>query len=90
MIAVFFCMKNAAIMYILFVNRLLRMREMCFGRKHTIKFQDGCTFCNEKYSHPVAQCCVVLLAENSLAKALLPGQLELPVVIGTVSQIEVD
>lgn len=58
--------------------------------QETIKFQDGCTFHCKKYSRPVAQCCVVLLGEKSLAKALLPGQLELPVVIGTVSQIEVD
>lgn len=50
----------------------------------------GFVFHCKKYSRPVAQCCVVLLGEKSLAKALLPGQLELPVVIGTVSQIEVD
>lgn len=40
--------------------------------------------------YPVVQCCVVLLTEKIRAEALLPGQLELPVVIGTVSQIEVD
>ena len=34
--------------------------------------------------------CVVLLTEKIRAEALLPGQLELPVVIGTVSQIEVN
>lgn len=33
---------------------------------------------------------MVLLTEKIRAEALLPGQLELPVVIGTVSQIEVD
>lgn len=41
-------------------------------------------------AYPVVQCCVVLLTEKIRAEALLPGQLELPVVIGTVSQIEVD
>lgn len=33
---------------------------------------------------------MVLLPEKIRAEALLPGQLELPAVIGTVSQIEVD
>ena len=33
---------------------------------------------------------MVLLTEKIRAEALLPGQLELPVVIGTVSQIEVN
>lgn len=42
------------------------------------------------WDYPVVQCCVVLLTEKIRAEALLPGQLELPVVIGTVSQIEVD
>lgn len=35
------------------------------------KFQDGCTFCNEKYSHPVVQRCVIKNSRKSITARII-------------------